>query len=150
MPSVTIKARPRAMPIMPSVATNGGTRSFPMTTPFARPQAAPTSSPATRPGIRPPPCCPAISTLLRARPAHVSITMAETTVTRASTDPTPRSIPAVRMTKVWPAPSMQMTAAWTVTWSKLSLVRKYGDSCAKPNIITSRTTNMNRVWLVSR
>ena len=100
IPSVTMKARPRAMPIMPSVATNGGIRSFPTHDAVGQTAGDTDHQARYEAGIRPAPCCPGMSTSCASGPPIIP-----------SRSPTPRSpapaptrhsgrSPAVRITKV--------------------------------------------------
>ena len=94
---------PRAMLIMPSVTMNDGTFQRSETKPLMKPASAPTSSMATiASGIEAQGSSP-----MATKPARNSGTMmtAPTTVARAITDPTERSMPPMRMTKVMPTAS---------------------------------------------
>ncbi len=120
---VSCSATPRAISIMPSVATKGGIRSRVMTRPLNAPQAAPARTPAHIAGTT-------------GRPALTAI--ADTTPDSASTEPTDRSIPPVMMTMVSPIPSSPMTDVCNSTVSPLLTDRNAGLAIAKPMI--SRTS----------
>ncbi len=50
----------------------------------------------------------------------------EVTVTSPMSMPTDRSMPAVRMTNVWPSETMPRTATWRSTASRFASVAKLG------------------------
>ena len=77
-------AAPRAADIMARVTTNGGMRTLPTKKPFTNPASVPTPTPARIP----------------TRVPCDLIIEAATTLTRAATDPTERSMPAVNITMV--------------------------------------------------
>lgn len=113
IPSLAMKVRPRATLNMPSVATNGGTRS------------RATSAPLTMPRPSPAPTPSAIAT--SGLPGFAPVTSdAPRMPHTASSEPTDRSMPPVRITKVWPMARMPLMLAWRSTLMMLSGVRKYG------------------------
>ncbi len=91
---VSWSATPRAISIMPSVATKGVIRILVTTKPLTRPHAAPATIPSAIAG--------AVGT-----PAFTASPV--TTPDSARTDPTLRSIPPVMMTRVMPMPSRPIT-----------------------------------------
>ena len=98
-------ARPRPITIMPSVMMKGGSRPSVMPAPLTAPSATPMASPASMTsGI--------------GMPASSSI--AETTAATATIEPTERSMPAVRMTKVMPTETMPNSATWRSTLIRLN------------------------------
>src|SRR5262249_18141580 len=97
-PRVQYSAIPRAIPIMPSVATNGGTRPQATISPFPRPQAMPVASPASTAAGTPAPARNAIPSEMLAS---------------VSTEPTERSMPPPRITKVIPTARTISTADWS-------------------------------------
>ena len=98
-------AVPRTMPIMPSVTMKGTTRSPVIRRPLTSPQAPPASTPRSRQKTG------GIDSLTK---------RAVTTLTRAITDPTLRSMPALMITIVMP---MAPRATITV-WTAISLIVK--------------------------
>ena len=114
-PAEITSDRPRATDSMASVAMNGGSL------PYAIEEAV--DQPARDAGgdgeddreRRP------------ARPARWRV-QARTVADSAATEPTDRSMPAETITKVTPKARIAVTAAWTPTLSRLSVVRKSPDS----------------------
>jgi len=94
-PCVYVSASPRAITSMPSVVIKGGMCSLVMITPFTRPSTPPTASPATN--------ASGTGTSDWSR-------LAVMTVERASTEPTERSMPPVRITYVMPMAMMPLIA----------------------------------------
>lgn len=114
---------PRAMVITPSVATNGGTLNFVMTIPLNAPNAAPAASaPRQHPqNVKPKyVSMPAMANPLPDIPATIA-------PDRASTDPTDKSIPPVRMTSVIPTDIHRLMDVCRSTLNRLSDVRKFSD-----------------------
>ncbi len=66
---------------------------------------------------------------------------ASTVAERAATEPTDRSMPAETITKVTPKARMAVTAAWTPTLRRLSVVRKSPDSADMAMTRTMRAVN---------
>ncbi len=112
-PSVKRNAAPRQMVISASVAMNGVMLTLVMSTPAAAPEKAPIPSPARRAAGR----ATASGTCQCSR----AVVM---TPVKATTDPTERSIPAVRITKVIPAAMMAMIDVWRETLRMFSGVKK--------------------------
>ena len=134
--SLTTCEAPRAIDIMPSVTMNEGTFQRSDTNPLMKPQSAPTSSTSTMAsGIE-----TSGSSSKRTHRARKTGTMmgAPTTAASASTAPTERSMPPMRMTKVMPTASTVLMATWPNMRVKLSGVAKYG---AKSMNRMTRTTS---------
>src|ERR1051326_276537 len=104
-------AMPRAMPIMPSVTMNGTIRSQPMTNPLIVPIPAPTAivRPAAVAGEQP-----------------LASDVAPTTLVRATTEPTLKSIPPLTMMTVMPSAPMATITVWVKMILKFAPLRKYG------------------------
>ncbi len=85
-----------------------GTRSVVIVSPLKTPIAMPTSSPASTPASTPCPC---------------TSTSAQTTPDRPTTEPTERSMPAVRITNVIPAARIAVNAFWRSTFDRFSAVK---------------------------
>src|SRR5690349_2044016 len=79
-------------------------------------------------------------------PCEVAL-QASTMADRAATEPTDRSMPAETITKVTPKARTAVTAAWTPTLSRLSVVRKSPDSADRA---TTRTISAVSAPLSSR
>src|SRR5919199_5770262 len=63
----------------------------------------------------------------------------------ASTEPTDRSIPPLRMTSICPAARMQKTGTWSATFNRLVRVRKLGESSEETMInSTSSSSDISR------
>ncbi len=115
---------PRAIDIMPSVTMKDGTLQRSEMKPLMKPQSAPTRSTKTMAsGIE-----SSGSSSNGTQRARKSGTMmvAPTTVASAITEPTERSMPPTRMTKVMPTASTVFMATWPNMRVKLSPVAKYG------------------------
>src|SRR5262245_55010177 len=110
-------ARPRAMPIMPSVARNGVMPSRVTVTPLTRPHSPPAAMPA--------PTAPRLVTsgepVCSSSRLYVRIV---TTVTRATTAPTDRSMPPETMTRSMPSAATAGTALACSRFCRLRRVRK--------------------------
>src|SRR2546430_677473 len=122
---VNTSTMPRAMPSMPSVTMNGGRLAYATRAPLTSPAATATASPAR--------IASGIGTPWKS-------SSAATQPDSPSTDPTDRSIPAVRMTSSWPIAMMPKMATWRARLDRLLAVRNWSDpSVSAPNRI-SRTT----------
>ena len=111
-PSVMASAMPLAITSMPKVAMNDGTSSLVTTNPLTAPMAMPTASAATIPS----------STECWSR-----ITVAASTLTRPTPEPTDRSSSPARMTNVTPkATSYARIDPCVSRFVMFSVVRKYG------------------------
>ena len=107
----------KAMFSVPSVTMKGGRRILVTSPPLRAPKAAHTASPSriARNGLRP----------------ETTASLAITTAPRAMTAPSERSMPAVRMTSVWPMARVPTTmTCWTIS-DRLVPVRNRGDSKVK-------------------
>ena len=106
---------------MASVVTKGGSFRKAISTPETRPQAAPPRSVAAidRPG------------------PYSAISIADSTLPSAATEPTERSMPRVRMTKSMPIAIRLVPEIWRSTLMMLRSVRKTSDIDAAT--ITSAT-----------
>src|SRR5207302_4979103 len=126
-PPVYTSVAPRAIVSIARVTMNGATRPLATARPFTTPNPAPAASPARRLNANgtPPFSAPAMIA-----PA------------RASSEPTDRSIPAVRMTKVIPAAMIALMETCRATLSRFSAVRNEGESSARA--ATSVTNAMVR------
>src|SRR5207245_9996113 len=113
---------PRAADIIDSVTTEGGRRILPMQQPFTSPASVPTPIPARMPDAVP----------------WLLTTLAETTLTSAATEPTERSIPAVRITIVCPHATRPVEAIW-----RLMLARF--ESCVNVGFKTPKMTARVRI-----
>ena len=109
-----MNVNPRATPSMPRVAMNGGSCIRVTSTPLMSPTAAPTRIPTTTPSRI-------------GRPAWDTAIVPSTPESPA-TEPTERSIPAVRMTSVWPTAMIATTETWTAMLNRLLEVKKYGEA----------------------
>ena len=105
---------------MARVTTNGGRPSW-------------TKYPLTRPETSPSISTAGMTTAV-GRPSPKNVTMI--TDTRATSDPTERSIPAVAMTKVMPIAMTRIGAACRATLRKLSHVKKCSEAS---DIATTQT-----------
>jgi hypothetical protein len=121
------KAKPRAIPIIPSVATKGGVFPLAMIRPLKSPHKAPTPKPIRIPTT---PGTPSLRKL------------AAMTLVSARTEPTDRSIPAIMMTKVIPTATMPITETCRRTFIWFCNVRKAGVS---KEITTTRRIRANKV-----
>ena len=99
IPPEKISAKPRAIPIIPNVAINGGTFSLVIKIPFANPRIAPK---------------PRVTRIVRKRFPVAAKTIPPTTAEQANTEPTERSIPPEIITKVSPTAIIPMTAVCSV------------------------------------
>ena len=126
-------ASPRPMTIIPSVMMKGGMPPKLMPSPFTAPMITPIARPArsTR-GIGVP----------------TSSSIAETTAVTATIEPTERSIPAVRITKVMPMETMPNNAIWRSTLMMLKVFRKTGEISAATMHMARRTQIRPEVRLV--
>lgn len=112
--SLTTRAAPAAMLSMPSVTMKDGIFQRVEIQPLRKPQAAPVAMQASSAKV-----------IATAGDRLSSImTVAPTTVQSASTEPTERSMPPVRMTKVMPAASTVLMAICTKIFSALPGVAK--------------------------
>ncbi|CSB45377.1 Uncharacterised protein [Vibrio cholerae] len=110
-PSVYTIVTPRSRVIVTNVAIKACTLPLAMMMPLIAPSAAPASKAvgtATRTGT-------SIATKVAAKAPH-----------SANTEPTLKSIPAVKMTKVIPTAMIALTEVWRRIFSKLSTVKKFG------------------------
>jgi hypothetical protein len=89
---------------MPSVTMNGTTRRLVMRSPLARPPTAP---------------APIAAATARAGLESARSISAVTTVLKATTDPTDRSIPPATITIVMPSEAVQTIAVWRAMSSRL-------------------------------
>src|SRR3954466_207617 len=113
-PSEITSDRPRATESIARVAMNGGSLPYAIRKPLTSPAAMPVTT-ASR------------TAMTTGTPCDVAL-QARTVADRAATEPTDRSMPAETITKVTPKARMAVTAAWTPTLSRLSVVRKSPDS----------------------
>ena len=130
-PPVYMKDSPRASPIMPRVAMNGGSRSLAVNSPLTHPSAAPAA---------------------RAQP-HASgagnpdfAAEAATSEESASTLPTDRSIPPVRMTTVMPSETTPMIDDCRSTFSRLATVKKRPSSDPASSISPASSRSSRALW----
>src|SRR5712691_4659516 len=112
-PAVKTRAPPRAMLIMPRVAMKAGRRPLVISMPFTRPQVPPTAMPAAM-------AAPV------GQPARNAA--ASTTPASASSEPTERSMPPERITKVIPTAITALMLVCSATLSRLETDRKCGVS----------------------
>src|SRR3954452_561157 len=122
--SVRTSTTPRAIPSMPSVTMNGGSLPYATSEPLKTPIAAPAAMPTRIAGTIPVPCTSSSAVIAPVRP---------------STDPTDRSMPAVRMTSSWPTAMIPKTATCRARFARLSPVRNSVDASVMPPNRTSRT-----------
>lgn len=128
-PPVMPRARPRATASIPRVTTKDGSPPKALMTPFTEPTRAPARRANTTEsaGLRP----------------MVTMNCPVSTLTSATTDPTERSMPPIRMTKVIPTLMMRPSPIWRPTTVRLPAVKKYGDAIERK--ITSRMTTAARL-----
>ena len=120
---------PRAMPIMPSVTMNGIIRTVVMMPPLAKPTSPPISTVNASTATKPWPC---------------SISLAVTTLHRATTDPALRSMPPLTITIVIPiAPMATMTVCvrMVLKLPPLKITDRNSLSIANSNSTTNSPTN---------
>ena len=117
-------APPRTSSIVPSVMMNGTTRRPVTRTPFITPHAAPAA------------IAPAAATSGHDPPRS---SWAMTTVLRAITDPTDRSIPPATITIVMPSAATHTMAAWRAISSRLAALKNCGPM-SNPNRIATSTS----------
>ena len=110
---------PRPAESIASVTTKAGTPNQAITVPDTAPASIPTPSPAaiTRSAGYGPPGTMATEDVLASDPA--------TTPVSATSEPTERSIPRVRITKVMPIARIPLIEVWRSTLRILFVVRKY-------------------------
>ena len=115
----------------PSVTTKGGTLALVMAVPWMRAAGEPDQRPrraAPRPSHSPAAAAARAAKLPAALPLA---TMAAARPQKASSEPTDRSMPAVRMTKVMPIASRPEIDTCRSTLSRLMVDRKRGSAMAK-------------------
>src|SRR3954454_15822270 len=122
--SVSTSTAPRAMASMPSVTMNGGSLPYATSEPLKPPIAAPAAIAMTIAGTTPTPCTSSSAARQPVSP---------------STEPTDRSMPAVRMTSSWPTAMIPKTATCRARFAMLSPVRNSVDARVMPPNRTSRT-----------
>src|SRR3954447_24983164 len=122
--SVSTSTTPRAMPSMPSVTMNGGSLPYATSEPLKTPIAVPAAMPTRIAGTTPVPCTSISAVIAPVRPR---------------TEPTDRSMPAVRITSSWPTAMMPNTATWRARFAMLSPVRNSLEASVMPPNRTSRT-----------
>ncbi len=113
---------------VPSVTMKGGIFSRVTSAPLSQPKKAPHSSPSGK------------ATII-GRP---SMTPSRPITTEEMTMMTPieRSMPAVRMTSVWPMPRMPVTITWVSTVEKLlPATKRWGLTAMPSNRPSTSTTN---------
>ena len=64
------------------------------------------------------------------------------TPVRPTTEPTERSMPPVRITKVMPIATMPSTTDWSSRLSRLLVLRKYGESSDSATAMTIASASM--------
>ena len=90
----------------PSVTTNGGTLSLVIASPCSQPQAVPMAQAASSASGQPQPCASAsVPTAKRLSSPPLATDRRHPSPASATTEPTDRSMPRVRMTKVMPIAS---------------------------------------------
>src|ERR671916_248155 len=122
--SVSTSTTPRAMPSMPSVAMNGGRLTAATSRPLMTPHRTPTPSPARMATGIPAPRTSSSAAIAPARP---------------STEPTDRSMPAVRMTSSWPTAMIPKIATCRARLDRLLPVRNSSEAIVIAPNSTSRT-----------
>src|SRR5262245_61961353 len=121
---VNTSTTPRAIPSMPSVTMNGGRLAYETSAPFTRPAAtASTMPPRIATGMGTP-------WMSNSAVAHPD---------RPSTDPTDRSMPAVRITSSWPTAMMPKMATWRARLARLLPVRNWSETRVSAPNSTSNT-----------
>ncbi len=130
--SVYCSAAPRATFIMPRVMMKDGTRQRSETSPLTSPQTMPTSTDTST----------ASSTATGVGIPWAVSSGPETTAHSAITEPTDRSIPPTRMTKVIPTASMVLRVISVAMLVRLSEVRNLGAVAVKMATSASRAMPM--------
>ncbi len=115
------------MLIMPRVTTKGAMRPMVISRPLASPQPMPMTSASRMTGRIP---APAFSVPAATAPAMAKI------------EPTERSIPPVRMTKVMPTAMMPKIELWRTTLSTLVTLRNTGERTARKMQMMKKATTM--------
>ena len=121
-PPLKVRAMPRAAINMPSVAMKAGSLALAIRIPLISPASAPARMPAAMPPQSP----------------KLSICWAATTLTNASREPTERSMPALRMAKVWPIEISARIEIWRETLVRFITLQKFG--LMVPNKMQSTTS----------
>src|SRR5690606_26870104 len=128
---------------MPSVATNAGSAKRETIVPTSAPQPMPTSRPTgmAMNGEYGAPAMPAV--------ADVVAKLALTIPANATTEPTERSIPRVRMTNVMPMARMPLIEVCSRTLEILPAVRKYSLENERIVAKSRKAMNMPYSWITS-
>ena len=111
--------KPLAMVSMANVATKGGTLNFVITNPLKKPSAAPIRIPATTTPTM-------VKPINKSADGNVNPFLSKPAAMaphNASTEPTDKSIPAVRTINVMPVAMQIFTAVWRNTFNPLSAVK---------------------------
>src|ERR1041385_1887830 len=127
LPSVYMKAAPRTIVMSASVTMKGVILNLVMKTPAMEPESTPASNPHT-----------IAAENARAGGSGDFNTLGATTPLNATSAPTERSIPAVRITNVIPTAMIAVIDVWRETFRMLSAVKKEGESCEKRSISARR------------
>src|ERR1041384_3410602 len=123
LPSVYMNARPRTIVMSASVTMKGVILNLVMNSPATEPDAIPVNTPQQSAAAKP-----------SAGGSGDLSTLVAITPLSATRAPTERSIPAVRITNVIPAPMMAVIYVGSETLRMLSAVKKNGESCEKSMI----------------
>ena len=126
-PPVTMFAPPRRMLIIASVAMNGGSFATVTRNPLTMPHSAPVAMPRKTDGTSGTPA------LCESQPSII--------IEKASTEPTERSMPPMRITSVIPMATIPPTVTWSRMFSQLRTWRKYRE--AKENRAQRRISPMS-------